>query len=130
MGQHQADRGRSIGEGYDADPPAGSGFRVDRELRALVEPVAEFSARTSNGGDIKFGRLRSRYPPVPAERQGRPLDEPPHHPLAEFSAKPLETVEVDVVLIEPPDLHHFLLADGVMPRVEGLVHQIEPIVRV
>ena len=40
------------------------------------------------------------------------------------------TVEVDVVLIEPPDLHHFLLADGVMPRVEGLVHQIEPIVRV
>ena len=33
------------------------------------------------------------------------------------------------MLIEPPDLHDFLLAGGAMPRIEGLVHQREPIVR-
>ena len=33
------------------------------------------------------------------------------------------------MVIEPRNLHDFFLAGGVMPRIERLVHQREPIVR-
>ena len=42
--------------------------------------------------------------------------------------KTLEFVQIEGVLIEPTDLHDFLLTRGTMPRVEGLVEQCEPIV--
>jgi hypothetical protein len=40
-----------------------------------------------------------------------------------------QPVEVDGVLINPHDLHDFLLAGGAMARKEGLVQECELIVR-
>ncbi|BBY62461.1 hypothetical protein MHEL_07040 [Mycolicibacterium helvum] len=48
--------------------------------------------------------------------------------MTEFVAKTLQSLDVDWVVIDPADLHHFLLAGGVMARIEGLIHQYEQVV--
>ena len=75
------------------------------------------------------GGPRSEDPPIPAKRQRRTLDAPPQQAMTEIVLKTPQPIEVEGVLINPHDLHDFLLAGGAMPRKEGLVHQREQIVR-
>ena len=66
---------------------------------------------------------------MPGERQRRTLDAPSQQPATEIVVKTPQPIEVDRVLINPHDLHDFLLASGAMPSKEGLVQEREPIVR-
>jgi hypothetical protein len=121
MRHHQGDRGRAVDEGQHAESPAGTGLRVDRQLRALVQPVADVGAGPGVFRDVKFRRLPLRDPAIPAERKRGTFDPPPQQAVSEIPVKTLQLVEVERVLIEPPDLHDFLLTRGTMSRVEGLV---------
>ena len=61
--------------------PAGPLFRINRQLCAFVEPVAEFSAWTGTFSDIDVRRPQVCDPSIPAERQRRTLDEPSQQPV-------------------------------------------------
>ena len=129
VGSHQADRGRAVGKGKDAEMPAGPPFRISWQLCAFVSPVAEFRAWTGAFGDIDVRRSTICDPPVPAERQRRTLDAPSQQPVTEIAVNTPEAIEVEGVLIQPHDLHDFVLAGGALPGKEALVHQRQPIVR-
>ena len=66
---------------------------------------------------------------MPGERQRRTLDAPSQQTVTEIVVKTPEPIEVDSVLINPHDLHDFLLAGGAMRRRPGLVRRRDPIVR-
>jgi hypothetical protein len=66
---------------------------------------------------------------MPGEWQRRTLNAPSQQPATEIVVKTPQPIEVDSVLINPHDLHDFLLASGSMPREEGLVQKREPIIR-
>ncbi len=53
----------------------------------------------------------------------------PSKPVGEVAVKAPQRIEVNGALVAPHHLHDFLLAGGVMSRIEGLIHQREPIVR-
>ena len=69
--------------------PAGPRFRINRQLRAFVSPVAEFSARTGALSDIDVRRPPIQDPPMPGERQRRTLDAPSQQPVTEIVVKRL-----------------------------------------
>jgi hypothetical protein len=128
VGSHQADRGRAVRKRKNAEMPAGSLFRISRQLCAFVSPVAEFSAWTGAFGDIDVRRFPICNPPVPAEWQRRTLDAPSQEPMTEKTVNTPEAVEVEGVLVKPYDLHDFVLAGRALPGEEALVHQRELIV--
>jgi hypothetical protein len=66
---------------------------------------------------------------MPAERQRRTLDKPSQQPVTEIVVKTPQPIEVDSALIHPNNLHDFLLAGGLLPRKEALVHERQPIIR-
>ena len=129
MGSHQADRGRAVVEGKDAEMPAGPPFRISWQLCAFVSPVAEFSAWTGTFGDIDVRRFTISNPPVPAKWQRRTLDAPSQEPVTEKTVNTPEAVEIEGVLVKPHDLHDFVLPCGPLPGKEALVRQRQPIVR-
>ena len=86
--------------------PTGPPFRIDRQLCAFIGPVAEICAGTGALSDIEVRRrTQRRDPPMPAERQRRPLDPPAVQPVTEILVKPPEPIEVDRVFVHPHDLH-------------------------
>ena len=59
MGNHQADCVRAVRKWKDTDMPAGPRFQINRQLAALIRPIAEFSAWTGALSDIDV-----RRPPI------------------------------------------------------------------
>ncbi|BBY06263.1 hypothetical protein MNVI_15810 [Mycobacterium noviomagense] len=49
--------------------------------------------------------------------------------MTQIVVKTTQPIEIDSVLINPYDLHDFLLAGGAMAIKQGLVQQREPVVR-
>ncbi|BCO33728.1 hypothetical protein JMUB5695_00177 [Mycobacterium heckeshornense] len=48
--------------------PRGPAFRINRQLRAFIDPIAEFTAWTSAVSDIDIGRPPIQDPPMPGKR--------------------------------------------------------------
>jgi hypothetical protein len=59
----------------------------------------------------------------------RTLDVPSQQPVTEIVVKVSHPIKVDGVLINPHDLDDYLPADGAMLRIQGVIHDREPIVR-
>src|SRR5689334_24300219 len=108
MGNHQAYRGRAIGQWEHTQMPAGAELRVDGDLRAFIRPVADLGARAGALRNIDVHWAAVEDPPIPGKRQRRTLDAPAQQPVTEIVVKTPYSVEIKRMLINPYDLHDLL----------------------
>ena len=57
MRKHHRGGSRTVGKRKDARVPAGSRFRIDRQLCPFIHPVTEFRTRTGALGNVDLQRL-------------------------------------------------------------------------
>ena len=125
---HQADCSRAVGERLDSQVPTRAPLRIDRQLRLLIRPVAEFATGPGVLSDAEVRSSRRCDPPMAAERQRRPLDPPSEQPVTKITVKALQGIDVDCALINPDPLYELSQPRRAQSEKGGLIQVGEPIV--
>jgi hypothetical protein len=103
-------------------------FRIKRQRGALELPRAQIGPRTRRFGDLDVVRPAIGNPPIPRERQRRPLDPPSQQAACQTPVETAQPIDIYRPVIYPIELYQRPMAKCPQSEKGGLVHMRKSIV--